>query len=68
MAATYSTLGFIGLGAMGEPMIGNLARKLPDCRIHVYDVSKEAMDKISARYPQVKTCRSSKETAEESVS
>lgn len=45
-------VGFIGLGAMGRPMAGHLARKLPpEKRIHVYDVVLSAVDGICTEYP-----------------
>ncbi|KAI9703417.1 MAG: hypothetical protein M1820_005889 [Bogoriella megaspora] len=64
---SYNHIGFIGLGAMGIPMVGNLLRKLPDsCKILVYDVSKEAMAKVAGGNSRVRICGNSKEVAEES--
>ncbi|KAJ6200123.1 6-phosphogluconate dehydrogenase [Bipolaris maydis] len=48
----FSNLGFIGLGAMGAPMLSHLARKLPeDSRIWVYDVVEQAVDDVCAEFP-----------------
>lgn len=68
MTATYDTLGFIGLGTMGEPMIGNLVRKLPNCHVYIHDLLGDVMDRVSIKYRQAQKCRSSKEVAEKSVS
>ena len=45
---TIQRIGFVGLGVMGEPMCGNLARKsgLP---VHVFDQSREAIDRVAAQ-------------------
>jgi pyrroline-5-carboxylate reductase len=48
----FEKLGFIGLGAMGKPMVSHLATKLPpESQIWVYDVVEQAMDDICAEYP-----------------
>jgi len=41
----YKTLGFVGLGVMGEPMCKNLVRKsgLP---VHVYDMNTDAVNRV----------------------
>ncbi|RYP44567.1 hypothetical protein DL768_008986 [Monosporascus sp. mg162] len=40
-------IGFIGLGAMGKPMVMNLARKLiPGSRLYVHDVVAPAMEEV----------------------
>lgn len=45
-------VGFIGLGAMGKPMVGHLAHKLPrEKKIYVYDVVQSAIDDLCADYP-----------------
>lgn len=50
--ANFKTLGFIGLGAMGRPMLEHLANKLPEeSRIWVYDVVEQVVDEICAAYP-----------------
>lgn len=70
MAFSYTTVGFIGLGTMGYPMVDNLAKKLPAAAtIYVFDVSEEAMVRITTSNPsRVFSCRSAKEVAEKSVS
>ena len=48
----FKTLGFIGLGAMGKPMLEHLANKLPkESRIWVYDVVEEVMDEVCEAFP-----------------
>lgn len=50
---TNATVGFIGLGAMGRPMVVHLANKLPtESRIYVFDVVEEVIDQLCAEYPQ----------------
>ena len=63
-------VGFIGLGAMGLPMAGHLAAKLPaETRIHVFDVVQSLVDKLSSKYPEtIVVCSSAREVAEKSVS
>lgn len=65
----YNNVGFIGLGAMGTPMVGQLAEKLPkDARIHVFDVVETAVDEICSQYPnRVFKGVSAKDVAEKSV-
>lgn len=47
----FKTLGFIGLGAMGKPMLVHLANKLPpDSQIFVFDVFEPVVDEICAQY------------------
>ncbi|MFC4278843.1 NAD(P)-dependent oxidoreductase [Achromobacter aloeverae] len=43
----YKTLGFIGLGVMGEPMCNNLVRKsgLP---VHIFDMNADAVGRVAA--------------------
>jgi 3-hydroxyisobutyrate dehydrogenase len=69
MAFNYTTIGFVGLGVMGYPMVENLAQKLPsDAQIFVYDVSSATLDKIAAAYPnRVHVCSSAKEVTDSSV-
>jgi 3-hydroxyisobutyrate dehydrogenase-like beta-hydroxyacid dehydrogenase len=55
MDSTYcfERLGFIGLGAMGKPMVTHLANKLPpESRIWVYDVVREVVDDLCAEFPE----------------
>lgn len=44
---TSQQIGFIGLGVMGGPMCANLARK-SGRPVHVFDTSKEAVEKLQA--------------------
>lgn len=62
-------IGFIGLGAMGSPMAGHLAAKLPDeTHIFVFDVVQSLVDQLCQQYPQkVTACSSAREVAERSV-
>ena len=49
----FDRLGFIGLGAMGKPMVIHLANKLPpESQIYVYDVVEKALDDICAQFPK----------------
>jgi len=63
------SVGFIGLGLMGKPMVVNLAEKLPaGSRIHVHDVVTAAVDELCASYPdRVVRCTSAREVTEKSV-
>lgn len=48
----FKALGFIGLGAMGRPMLEHLAQKLPlESRIWVYDVFEQVVDELCSQYP-----------------
>lgn len=68
--STPQAVGFIGLGAMGQPMANHLANKLPEgTRIHVFDVVKPAIEQLCHDYPEkVKEEVSAKEVADKSVS
>ncbi|KAI0597409.1 3-hydroxyisobutyrate dehydrogenase [Biscogniauxia sp. FL1348] len=49
-----TSIGFIGLGAMGKPMVGNLVKRLPlGSRVFVHDVVEASMDDLYASYPSV---------------
>ena len=64
------TFGFIGLGAMGTPMVQNLAEKLPTgIKIYVFDVVEKAVDGLCSQCPnRVLKTQSAREVAEKSVS
>ncbi|KAF1972732.1 hypothetical protein BU23DRAFT_643480 [Bimuria novae-zelandiae CBS 107.79] len=48
----FKKLGFIGLGAMGKPMLVHLANKLPpESRIYVFDVVEVTMNEIFSQFP-----------------
>ncbi|KAF2006081.1 hypothetical protein P154DRAFT_615981 [Amniculicola lignicola CBS 123094] len=63
----YKTLGFIGLGAMGKPMLVHLADKLPpESRIYVFDVVEAVVDEMCSKYPhRVLKASSAKEVAQQ---
>lgn len=65
----FKTLGFIGLGAMGRPMLEHLANKLPsESRIWVYDVFEKVVDELCAQYPErVLKGKSAKDVAQQVV-
>lgn len=62
--------GFIGIGAMGGPMVQNLANKLPvGTHVFVYDVVEHAVDEVCSKQPgRLIKARNSKEVAEKCVS
>ena len=64
-----SGLGFVGLGAMGLPMAGHLASKLPESiQIFVFDINQASVDQLCNDYPmRVLRCSSAKEVADKSV-
>ncbi|KAF2732848.1 3-hydroxyisobutyrate dehydrogenase mitochondrial precursor [Polyplosphaeria fusca] len=63
----FKRLGFIGLGAMGKPMLVHLANKLPpESRIHVFDVVEDVMDELCRQFPnRVLKATSSKDVAQQ---
>jgi len=65
----YRTLGFIGLGAMGGPMMGHLADKLPrETQIYIFDVVDSLMDEYCAKYPnKIFKAKNARDVAEKSV-
>jgi hypothetical protein len=65
----FEKLGFIGLGAMGRPMVTHLANKLPEgSRIWVYDVVEGVVDDICAEFPdRIVKGTSAKDVAEHTV-
>ncbi len=64
-----SSVGFIGLGIMGKPMVLNLARKLPPgSHIHLHDVAAAVVEDLLVSLPEVMVkSGSAKEVAEKSV-
>lgn len=62
-------VGFVGLGAMGRPMLSHLARKLPeDSHILVYDVVQQMVDDACAEFPgKVSKGKSAKDVAKQVV-
>lgn len=69
-ALEFRTLGFIGLGAMGKPMLVHLANKLPaESRIYVFDVVEKVVDEVCAEFPnRVFKGTSAKDVAQQVVS
>lgn len=65
----FRKLGFIGLGAMGRPMLSHLVKKLPEeSRIWVYDVVEQVVDEVCNEFPdRVQKCISAKDVAEHVV-
>ena len=65
----WKKLGFIGLGAMGKPMLSHLARKLPeDSHIWVYDVVEQLIDEACTEFPsRLLKAKSAKDVAEQAV-
>ncbi len=63
------SVGFVGLGAMGKPMVINLARKLPaGSHIYVHDVVAAAANELCDAFPDVLVRgASARQVAEESV-
>ncbi|KAI4625465.1 hypothetical protein J4E80_002596 [Alternaria sp. BMP 0032] len=63
----FGKLGFIGLGAMGKPMLSHLANKLPEeSRIWVYDVVEQMVDDACAEFPgRVLKAKSAKDVAQQ---
>ncbi|KAH9989601.1 NAD binding domain of 6-phosphogluconate dehydrogenase-domain-containing protein [Xylariaceae sp. FL0662B] len=48
------SVGFIGLGAMGNPMVINLVKKLPlGSHVFIHDVVDTAVDKLVTSFPDV---------------
>lgn len=66
----FEKLGFIGLGAMGKPMVSHLANKLPpDSRIWIYDVVQQVVDDLCAEFPgRIVEGASAKDVAQNVVS
>jgi 3-hydroxyisobutyrate dehydrogenase len=65
----FKTLGFIGLGAMGRPMLVHLANKLPpESRIFVFDVIEDVVDEVCSQFPdRVLKASSAKDVAYHAV-
>ena len=62
------TLGFCGLGAMGAPMVGHLASKLPDeTQIYVFDVAEAMMDQVCRDHSRLLRAKNGQDVADKSV-
>ncbi|HEY8509003.1 MAG TPA: NAD(P)-dependent oxidoreductase [Steroidobacteraceae bacterium] len=57
-------IGFIGLGVMGEPMAGHIARA--GYRLSVYDVNPAGCERLARAYSSVQIAQSPKQVAEAS--
>ncbi|KAI5926254.1 NAD binding domain of 6-phosphogluconate dehydrogenase-domain-containing protein [Camillea tinctor] len=59
-------IGFIGLGAMGKPMVINLVKKLScGTKVFVHDVVEDSMKELDASFPGViMKCANAKEVTE----
>ena len=68
MTGTTESIGFIGLGAMGYPMVQNLLKKLPSTTpIYIYDIIAEALQRIRAEGgDRIVICDSAKDVANRS--
>jgi 3-hydroxyisobutyrate dehydrogenase-like beta-hydroxyacid dehydrogenase len=66
----FARMGFVGLGAMGRPMLIHLANKLPaESQIHIFDVVEEVVDELCDQFPErVLKAASSKDVALQAVS
>lgn len=66
----FETLGFIGLGAMGKPMLIHLANKLPlESKIYVFDVVEQVVNEVCSQFPdRVHKASSARNVAEQVVS
>lgn len=58
-----ASVGFIGLGLMGNAMAHNLLTKSKITNFYVFDTSKETMAKFIKDHPGAKACTSPKEVA-----
>ncbi|KAK8198950.1 NAD binding domain of 6-phosphogluconate dehydrogenase-domain-containing protein [Phyllosticta paracitricarpa] len=67
MSFTYDTIGFIGVGNMGQHMADNLVQKLENVQLNIYDVSQAPVEALRSKYPErVVACANAKEVAENS--
>jgi 3-hydroxyisobutyrate dehydrogenase-like beta-hydroxyacid dehydrogenase len=65
----FKTVGFIGLGAMGKPMLENLVKKLStESQIYVFDVVEQVVDEVCKQAPdKLHKALSAKNVAEQAV-
>ncbi|KAK4506222.1 hypothetical protein PRZ48_004187 [Zasmidium cellare] len=68
MAELPKSIGWIGLGLMGNPMIRNLLKKMSeDTQFYIHDVVRESVDKlVEEGNGRVHACESSVEVADKS--
>ena len=69
MDFTNKSIGFVGLGVMGYPMVENLAKKLPQLvNVYVFDVVTQPMHMLSLQTNgKVEPCGSAKNVADKAV-
>lgn len=67
--ALPKSVGFIGLGAMGKPMVLNLAKKLPSgSRIFIHDVVPDLVQELCNSLPDtIVSCASAREVVSKTV-
>jgi 3-hydroxyisobutyrate dehydrogenase-like beta-hydroxyacid dehydrogenase len=68
-AEKYKSVGFIGLGNMGLPMLENLIQKMSDAtKFYIHDISSELLEQTTSKYSgKVEAMKNAKEVAERSV-
>lgn len=66
----YKSIGFIGLGMMGVPMVENLLRKTPNAtKFYIFDVVDEAVKELCSRYAErAEQAENAKDVADKAVS
>ena len=66
---SYTSIGFIGVGAMGKEMVLNLAKKLPaNIPISINDVNESVTKELATTYPdKVYICDTAHDVAQASV-
>ena len=73
VASKLDQIGFIGLGAMGKPMVTNLAKALDaaqsPAKIHIYDVVAAPIAELCSSFPdRIAECMNPLDVAKRSVS
>ena len=65
----YKSIGFIGVGMMGVPMVENVIKKTnDDVKIYVNDVVEEPVKQLCEQHPsRVESCSTAKAIADKSV-
>lgn len=69
MDFTNKSIGFVGLGVMGYPMVKNLVKKLPQpVNVYVFDLVTQQMHVLSSHSNgKVEPCGSAKDVADKVV-
>jgi pyrroline-5-carboxylate reductase len=65
----YQSLGFVGLGSMGVPMVENLIKKTSEItKVYVYDVVDDPVRQLCSQYPgRVEQGKNARNVAEKAV-